>query len=129
MKVMLIPLAMAAMFFKTGMRIQYIGSATSTPLAGLGWVHFNCQLLILTGGWRSRHDDSGKLSNQKPRFCQIYFVTGAGTACSGAGIALSRHAVYQRLSSICAPAARRRVVKSNAAGVPLPTNPPALSIK
>src|SRR5579871_5360135 len=58
---------------------------------------------------------------------QRYFATGGAGGCSGAGTALSSHAVYQRSSSICDPAARRWVVKSNATGEPLPVKPPAFS--
>src|ERR1700756_1359983 len=55
------------------------------------------------------------------------FGIAAEGGCSGTGTALSSQAVYQRLSSICEPAARRCAVKSKASGEPLPLNPPAFS--
>ena len=55
----------------------------------------------------------------------LVHLGAAGFPCSGSERALSIHAVYQRFSSICDPAASRCSVKVRASGEPFSLKPPA----
>src|ERR1035437_10378312 len=117
---MLMPLAMAAIFLRTGMPIQYTERGAKPSRGGRDSVCGSDREAVELRSTDSR----GPLSH----ICtSVYFVVGAGGACSGTGTALSSYAVYHRSSSICDPAARRWMVKSKAAGEPFPVNPPAFS--